>query len=64
MSGASARLEELEAEARYRRERAELYRARMLGARPTSLEKLRELERVAQAAHERLEHARREAESG
>jgi hypothetical protein len=55
-----ARIEELRAEARYAREREQLYRARLLGPRPTSLGKLRELERAAQQAEERLAHALRE----
>jgi hypothetical protein len=52
-----ARLEELRAEARYRRERRDLYAARVYGGRPTSATKLRELERAATAAAERLAHA-------
>jgi hypothetical protein len=52
-----ARLEELRAEARYRRERRDLYAARAYGGRPTSAAKLRELERAATAAAERLAHA-------
>jgi hypothetical protein len=55
-----ARIEELRAEARYAREREQLYRARLLGPRPTSLGKLRELEQAAQQAEERLAHALRE----
>jgi hypothetical protein len=37
------RLEDLRAEARYHRERHELYRAKVCGPRPTSLVRLREL---------------------
>jgi hypothetical protein len=55
-----ARLEVLRADARYAREREQLYRARLLGPRPTSLGKLRELEHAAQQAEERLAHALRE----
>jgi hypothetical protein len=55
-----ARIEELRAEARYAREREQLYRARLLGPRPTSLAKLRELEQAARQAEERLAHALRE----
>jgi hypothetical protein len=55
-----ARLEVLRADARYHREREQLYRARLVGPRPTSLGKLRELERAAQQAEERLAHALRE----
>lgn len=56
-----ADLERLEAEARYHRERYELYRARVRSgsSRPTSPVRLRELERTATAAAERLAHARR-----
>ncbi len=57
-----ARIEELRAQARYAREREQLYRARLLGPRPTSLGKLRELERAANQAEERLAHALREAD--
>jgi hypothetical protein len=56
----SARIDALRAEARYAREREQLYRARLLGPRPTSLGKLQELERAAQQAEERLAHALRE----
>jgi len=52
-------LERLAAEARHHRERYELYRARALSAKPVSHARLRELERVATAAAERLEQARR-----
>ncbi len=52
-------LEHLEAEARYHRDRVRLYRQRTVSAKPTSPERLRELERVADAAVERLETARR-----
>jgi hypothetical protein len=61
-SGAFARLAEIEAQARYHRDRLALYRARMHGAHPTSLLRLRELERAASAADDRLRTARREAE--
>lgn len=54
-------LEQLEAEARYHRDRYELHRARVVSGSPaaTSLGRLRELERTASAAEERLAHARR-----
>jgi hypothetical protein len=53
-------LEHLEAEARYHRERYELYRARIMsGNAATTLGRLRELERTATAAADRLAHARR-----
>ncbi len=57
------RLEQLNAEARYHRDRYELHRARVVSGSPasTSLGRLRELERSASAAEERLAHARRGA---
>ena len=58
----SARIEILRAEAKHAREREQLYRARLLGPRPTSLGKLRELEQAAQQAEDRLAHALRERE--
>ncbi|MCW3048972.1 MAG: hypothetical protein JWO74_3256 [Solirubrobacterales bacterium] len=57
----AARLEQLRAEARYRRERRDLYAARAYGGRPTSAARLRELEREATAAAERLAYAEAEA---
>jgi hypothetical protein len=54
-------LEQLAAEARYHRDRFDLYRARVISgsSAPTSSARLRELERTATAAEERLAHARR-----
>jgi hypothetical protein len=53
-------LEQIAAEARYHRDRLALYRARMHSTVDgTSLTRLRELERIATAARERLRHARR-----
>jgi hypothetical protein len=52
------RLEELEAEALYHRERYDLYRAKSYGPRPTSDSRLRELERMHQGAASRLRRAR------
>ena len=54
-------LEQLVAEARYHRDRFELYRARVTSgsSAATSLGRLRELERTATAAAERLADARR-----
>jgi hypothetical protein len=57
-------LAELEAEARYHRERYALYRARAYGMRPTSATKERELLRAAEAAEERLRLARARARGG
>ena len=56
-------LEQIAAEARYHRDRYELHRARVVSGSPaaTSLGRLRELERSATAAEERLAHARRSA---
>jgi hypothetical protein len=54
----SPTVESLEAEARYARERYDLYRAKTYGPRPTSLARLRELERIHQGADARLERAR------
>lgn len=48
----------LEAEARYARERYELYRAKTYGPRPTSLARLRELQRIHEGAEARLRRAR------
>jgi hypothetical protein len=55
----SADLADLEAQARYHRDRLSLYRARMHGERATSVERLHELERTAATADERLKTARR-----
>jgi hypothetical protein len=54
------RLAELRAEARHARERLDLYRAKVYGPRATSLTRLRELERVSEAAQDRLQAAERE----
>ena len=48
------RLDELREEARYRRERLELYRARMYGGRARSEYRLREYERASEGASARL----------
>lgn len=62
MSGAlfdsNVRLTELEAEARFARERYELYRARSYSSRPTSAARLRELEQNAERAQARVERAK------
>ena len=54
-------LEQLVAEARYHRDRFDLYRARVISgsSAPTSSARLRDLERTATAAEERVAHARR-----
>jgi uncharacterized coiled-coil DUF342 family protein len=53
------RLDELRAEARYHRERRDLYRAKMHGPRPTSSARLRELERACAFSELRLRRAER-----
>ena len=58
MTDGATSIESLEAEARYARERYALYRAKTYGPRPTSLTRLRELERIHQGADARLERAR------
>ena len=57
----SRRIEELRAEARYHRERFELYRAKMHGPRPTSMGRFRELERTHEDAEARLRRAEEDA---
>ena len=54
-------LERLTEEARYHRDRFDLYHARVVSgsSAATSLTRLRELERTAAAASDRLAHARR-----
>ncbi|MDA0182893.1 hypothetical protein OJ997_21455 [Solirubrobacter phytolaccae] len=50
---------DLEAQARYHRDRLGLYRARMHGPHATSVGRLEELERASAQADERLKTARR-----
>jgi hypothetical protein len=52
-------LHELEAQARYHRDRLALYRARVLSAKPASTARLRDLERTSAAADARLRNAAR-----
>jgi PIN domain nuclease of toxin-antitoxin system len=47
-------LDDLRAQAKYAHERYQLYRAKALGARPTSAERLRELQREHEKARDRL----------
>ena len=54
--------ERLRDEARYRRERLDLYRARLYGGRATSPGKLRELQRASDGAAARLRRAEARAE--
>ena len=56
---APSRLEELRAEALYHRQRYDLYRARTYGPRATSPTRLRELQRVSEAADARATAAAR-----
>jgi hypothetical protein len=51
--------ERLRDEARYRRERLELYRARLYGGRAVGQGKLRELQRASDGAAARLKRASR-----
>ena len=60
MTAGSARREDLRAEARYYRERLELYRAKTYSGRPTSPARLRELERAYAGAKARLHRAEQE----
>ncbi len=53
----SESLVDLQAEARYRRERCELYRARIYAGRAHSLDKLRELQRASDGAAARVRRA-------
>jgi hypothetical protein len=54
------RLEELRVDARYHRERRDLYRAKMHGGRATSPAQLRELERALALSDSRLRRAEQE----
>lgn len=55
--------EQLRDEARYRRERLDLYRARLYGGRPARQAKLRELQRASDGAAARLRRAEARAEA-
>jgi hypothetical protein len=54
-------LEELRGDARYSRERVDLYRAKAYSGRLTTPARLRELERAAEAAEARLKHAEQQS---
>jgi hypothetical protein len=58
MTPSSPSIEVLEAEARYARERYQLYRAKAYGPRPTSMTRLRELRRIHEGTQDRLRRAR------
>jgi len=55
------RLEQLAAEARYHRQRRDLYRARLYGGRAVSLSRLEEFQRASDRAAARLRKARDES---
>jgi hypothetical protein len=55
-------MDDLRMQAKYARERYQLYKAKALGPRPTSFERLRELQREHEKARDRLLAA--EAEQG
>jgi hypothetical protein len=50
-------LDDLRVQASYWRQKHDLYRAKAYGPRPTSPARLKELERTAQRAEDRLRHA-------
>jgi len=56
----ASHLEQLRAEARYLRERRDLYRARVYGPRLARVSRLEELERQYERAESRLQQAERE----
>ena len=56
----SARIDDLKADARYHRERRDLYRAKMYGPRLASPGRLKELERACALSESRLLRAERE----
>ena len=60
MSTETDRLARLRMEARYHRERRDLYRAKRYGPRATSPERMRELERAYDQAAERLRFAEKD----
>ena len=53
-----AGLQELEAEARYARQRYDLYRAKAYSGRPTTPSRMRDLQRACESAETRLAAAR------
>ena len=59
----AARLEEMRADVLYRRNRLDLYRAKVYGPRATELSRLEELEREYELAVSSLRRAERESES-
>ena len=61
MAGSPDELAALRADARYAREKLDLYRAKSYGMHATSAERLRELQRRADETSERLRFAERQA---
>jgi hypothetical protein len=57
------RLDELRVDARYHRQRLDLYRAKVYGPRPTSPSRLRELEQASALSDSRLRRAEQENEA-
>ena len=57
---ASRRIQELRAEARYARERYDIYQAKVYGLRPTTVTRLNELKRMREGAEARLRRAEQE----
>jgi hypothetical protein len=57
MTSHAQRLDQLAAEARYHRQRLDLYRARLYGGRPLSPARLEEFQRASDAAATRLRQA-------
>jgi hypothetical protein len=61
---AAERLQDLREEARYRRERLELYKARLYGGHARSQDRLRELQRSSDGAVAHLRRAERQSAEG
>ena len=59
----SGHIEDLRADARYHRERSDLYRAKMYGPRLASPGRLKELERACALSESRLRRTEREHEA-
>ncbi len=55
-----SRIDDLRGDARYHRDRRDLYRAKMYGPRPAGLVRLKELERACIHAEARLRRAEQE----
>jgi hypothetical protein len=62
--GATNGLDHLAAEARYHRQRYDLYRAKIYGGRPTSETRLRELQRLCESAEARFNAAKAARDPG